>query len=387
MAEVFSLHKGELTKVQVEGFHSEDELVALIEKYPEIIPSKEIVGEETADDFSLHFMVLKREAGVAPGSIDLLLLDNQAIPTVIEAKLHANREIRRTVIGQGLEYVADLVTKTAQDLLEIVGTDSFDLTPVRDYIDEQEDEETFMTQLNNNLSQGAIRLIILADELPQETRKVIEFLNSYSNLMVFGMEVKQIIADNERRIIIVDLVGPSEKDRAQKTTNQRARKPSYTDCLVCVKEMVLSHLERKDLFSPAYVTARPTRLLDFLLIPPNPQGGDRWAGDLGYTVSIHEGEWRVGFKLCPTKKGGYQVKTERIYNILLQHKEAIDRTLSNPMWQESSMRRGIYDPWVPWGCSREEMADVLAPRIADRLLKWIEVIQPIIRAELSDDAV
>jgi len=135
VAEVFSLHKGELTKVQVEGFHSEDELVALIEKYPEIIPSKEIVGEETADDFSLHFMVLKREAGVAPGSIDLLLLDNQAIPTVIEAKLHANREIRRTVIGQGLEYVADLVTKTAQDLLEIVGTDSFDLTPVRDYIE------------------------------------------------------------------------------------------------------------------------------------------------------------------------------------------------------------------------------------------------------------
>jgi len=380
MANVFFLYRNKLNKVQVEGFHSEEELVHLLEDHAELIPANEIVGEASEDTPSLKFMVLKREAGITPGSIDLLLIDNQAILTVVEVKLRANRELRRTVLGQGLEYVADLVTKSAQDLWEITGKDPSDLAVLWEKSEDEMDRESFLQQLNENLSRGLIRLIILADELPPETRKVIEFLNSYSNLLVFGMEVKQIPIDREKKIIIVDLIGPSEEDRAKKI---RAKGPSYADCLLQVKELVLAGLRDRPSeksFIPAYVTGRPSKVLDLLLLHPNPQGGDHWEGELGYTIKIREGEWQVSFKLWPTQTGRYQQIIEEVHQHLLQHKGEIEHALGELTWEESKMRRTIYDPWRPWGCPREALADELAPRIAERLLQWVEVLQPILNS-------
>ena len=378
MAKVFSLHEGELTEVQVEGFHSEEELVRLLEDHPKLIPADEIAGEALKDGPPLQFMVLKREAGVTPGSIDLLLIDNQAVPTVVEAKLRANREIRRAVLGQGLEYVADLATRNARELWEIAGKDLSDFKALWGTPEGEMDEETFLSLVEENLAQGHIRLIILADELLPETRKVIEFLNRYSNLLVFGMEVKRIPIDEEGKVIIVDLIGPSEKDRARK---QRARGPSYADCLVRVKELVLERLSKAppgEGFTPVYVTARPSRLLDLLLLHPNPQGGDHWEGDLGYTVNIREGEWRAGFKLWPTQTGGYQRIMEEVYQRLVQRRDEIDGALGELRWEESKIRRAIYDPWESWGCPREALAAELAPKIAERLIHWIRVLQPIL---------
>lgn len=364
-------------RCELGGFHSEEELVRLVETYPNLIPADEIAGEGAQDGPPLRFMVLKREAGVTPGSIDLLLLDNQAVPTVVEAKLRANREIRRAVLGQGLEYVADLVTKSARDLWEIAGRDLSDFVALWEGSDEM-DKEALLQQLDENLSQGLTRLIILADELPTETRKVIEFLNGHSNLLVFGMAGKQIPIDGEEKIIIVDLIGPSARDWVRKTT----RGPSYADCLLRVRELVLAtlrdHSPGEGGFSPAYVTGNPSKVLDFLLLHPNPQGGDHWEGELGYTVKIREGEWRVGFKIWPTRAGGYLAISEEIYRHLLQHKDKINAELGGPEWKESRIWKEILDPWQPWGCPREALASELAPRLAERLVQWIQVIQPIL---------
>lgn len=375
MAKVFFLREGELTEVRVEGFQSEEELVRLLGDHPELFPADEIAGDVPEEEPRLRFAILKREAGIVPGSIDLLLIDSQAIPTVVEAKLRANREIRRTVLGQGLEYVADLVTKSARDLLELAGKDFSDLEALWEEWEDKPDEKTFVQQLDENLSRGLVRLIILADELPPATRKVIEFLNSYSNLLVFGMEVKQIPIGGEKKIVIIDLVGPSEKDRARKGG---ARRPSYADCLLQVRELTLKNLEGK--FTPAYVTASPTRVLDFLLLHPNPQGGDRWEGALGYTVEISEGKWRVGFRLWPTQAGRYQQIIEEVYQRLLQHKSEIEGALGELNWEKSKMRRAIFDPWQPWGCPREALTSELAPRIVERLILWVEVLQPILNS-------
>lgn len=75
---------------EVMGF-GEKTLQRFIIDHPEIIP-----GEEIDPDDPSRFVVVKNEAGVTAGSMDILLVDQKGVPTIIEAKLTDNREIRRS---------------------------------------------------------------------------------------------------------------------------------------------------------------------------------------------------------------------------------------------------------------------------------------------------
>ncbi len=88
------------------GGFGEVTLQEMIVDHPELIPSDEI---DEADP--PRFLVLLSEAGVTPGSMDVLLIDHRGVPTVVETKLVDNREIRRSVLAQGIEYLAHLKTE------------------------------------------------------------------------------------------------------------------------------------------------------------------------------------------------------------------------------------------------------------------------------------
>ena len=69
------------------GGQGEQTLQDFIADFPDLVPGEEI----DVDDPSV-FVVIKAEAGVSSGSLDILLVDQKAVPTVIEAKLIDNRE-------------------------------------------------------------------------------------------------------------------------------------------------------------------------------------------------------------------------------------------------------------------------------------------------------
>ena len=100
--------EGELEPLEESPFSTEDELQALIAGHPELLD-----GEQMRPGDPRRWILITREKGIAERpdegarwSIDHLIIDQDAVPTLAEVKRGSNPEIRRTVVGQMLEYAA-----------------------------------------------------------------------------------------------------------------------------------------------------------------------------------------------------------------------------------------------------------------------------------------
>ena len=57
-------------------------------------------------DDPLRWILIKREMPIEGWAVDHLLIDQHSRPTLVEVKRGANREIRRNIVGQMLDYAA-----------------------------------------------------------------------------------------------------------------------------------------------------------------------------------------------------------------------------------------------------------------------------------------
>ena len=104
---------GRVTPLSETEFTGEGKLQDYLEKYPTLIPLADIV--EGASDL----ICIGREVAAGPGSIDLLCIDKDGLLTVVETKLRRNREARREVIGQIIEYASYVSQWTPNDVYRI----------------------------------------------------------------------------------------------------------------------------------------------------------------------------------------------------------------------------------------------------------------------------
>ena len=208
---------------EIGGF-GEKSLQDLLIDFPELIPSDYINPEEPP-----IFVVVRSEAGITAGSMDILLLDQYAVPTVIETKLIDNREIRRSVLAQGIEYLSHLQTEWSGDRF---------LEEAKEYWAKKEKafeqlvqekwgkefDSPYISQLQSNIDTANMRLIIAADSIPSELRRMIEFLNNTSKFEILGLEVALYSdeKDLENKYLIPALLGASEqtRDRKKKSRSQ-----------------------------------------------------------------------------------------------------------------------------------------------------------------------
>jgi hypothetical protein len=80
------------------------------------------------------------------------------------------------------------------------------------------DEEVFWASVKTNLQAGRLRLLFVADSLPPELRRIIEFLNEQSDPMeVLGVEVRHYVGDH-RRTIVPRVVGQTAGAQQRKGT-------------------------------------------------------------------------------------------------------------------------------------------------------------------------
>ena len=111
--------RGRLEPLEEKPFSTEDELQALIAEHPELLD-----GEQIRPGDPQRWILISREKGIAETSdaaarwaIDHLIIDQDAVPTLAEVKRGSNPEIRRTIVGQMLEYAAHAAqTWTADEL-------------------------------------------------------------------------------------------------------------------------------------------------------------------------------------------------------------------------------------------------------------------------------
>jgi len=216
-----SISKQSYRNKEIGGF-GEKSLQDLLIDFPELIPSDYINPEEPP-----IFIVVRNEAGVTAGSMDILLLDQYAVPTVVETKLIDNREIRRSVLAQGIEYLSHLQTEWSGDRF---------LEEVKEYWAKKEKafeqlvqekwgkefDSPYISQLQSNIDTANLRLIIAADSIPSELRRMIEFLNNTSRFEILGLEVALYSdeKDPENKYLIPTLLGVSEQTRDRKKTSR-----------------------------------------------------------------------------------------------------------------------------------------------------------------------
>lgn len=211
----------ELTEQQ---YDSEHVLQSLLAKYPNLLASDRL------GTMPRRWLLVSREAAIpseegAGGrwSVDHLFLDQDAIPTLVEVKRSTDTRIRREVVGQMLDYAANAMVYWRADRLratfeancEAAGQDPEGL--VQSLVGPEEMSEGFWDRVQTNLSAGKVRLLFVADEIPTELRRVIEFLNvQMSPAEVLGVEIRQYAGQN-LKTLVPSVIGQTTEAQQRKT--------------------------------------------------------------------------------------------------------------------------------------------------------------------------
>ena len=215
-------------------YTQEEILQRALAHYPDLLPGDQINPEDPR-----RWLLVKRELGV-PGeannaasiwSLDHLFLDQDGIPTFVECKRAADTRSRREVVAQMLDYAANGTAYWSLDQLrqaaaETARSQDLDLDEqIQELLDaaDKDSVQVYWQQVENNLRQGRIRLIFVADTIPRELRRLIEFLNSkMADVEVLAVEVKQFLGHGQKAMV-PRVIGLTEAARSGKTTAPKRR--------------------------------------------------------------------------------------------------------------------------------------------------------------------
>jgi hypothetical protein len=220
--------KGELVHLRSELYESEDQLQGLLEANPELL-----LGETAGSDRPSKYLLVRREAGVPEADrgsdrwfLDHLFLDAEGVPTLVEVKRSSDTRIRREVVGQMLDYAANILAHWPPERMR----DEFEARcnhagvepaeKVREISDA--DYEDYRTRVKTNLAAKRLRLVFVADEIPASLQTIVEFLNEQMRAAeVLAVEVKQHKGDGVT-VLTTQIIGrTSTAQHAKAVTEKR----------------------------------------------------------------------------------------------------------------------------------------------------------------------
>jgi hypothetical protein len=200
---------------------AEHKLQQLIAEYPDLLGGDQIDVENHR-----RWLLVTREMpmqGEEPNttrlSLDHLFLDQDGIPTLVEVKRGSNAQVRREVVGQLLDYAAiatsSLNVRDIQAALSSNGAQAD--SKLETFLGADANVEEFWQRVQSNLDRGQLRLIVLADSIPAELRRVVEFLNRQMNPAEFlAVEVKQFEYEGQK-VLVPRVLGVTEAIRQKKS--------------------------------------------------------------------------------------------------------------------------------------------------------------------------
>ena len=236
IGEVFELRDNQISTLPYRSFRAgiqgeclEASLQSLIEKNPEVIPGSQI---EPGVDAPPTFLTLGKEISIQGQALDLLLVDQRGILTLVECKLMENTQARREVVGQIMDYAANAADvwgggRLREAASRYWGENTDDV--VSEFAGDELDADGFWAQAEENLEEGRMRLIIAADRLRPEARRIIEFLNT--NLQkgeLLGLEIS-CYGDSEASLILVPRIVGQTQTTATISGRRQSRVWRYPD--------------------------------------------------------------------------------------------------------------------------------------------------------------
>ena len=174
-------------------------------------------GEQIPPGDPRRWILITREKGIAETSdaaarwgINHLIIDQDAVPTLAEVKRGSNPEIRRTIVGQMLEYaahaaqtwMADKLRRTFEESSNAKGLDPGDELATLLGEDGEPDADSFWRNVSTNLAARRLRLLFVADDIPDPLKRVVEFLNGQmTGIEVLAVEIKQFLGNSSQTLV------------------------------------------------------------------------------------------------------------------------------------------------------------------------------------------
>ena len=155
--------------------------------------------------------------------LDHFMVDNNAIPVLVEVKKVSNPQSRREVVGQMLDYAARLSNFDSMELKDLYGKNNHgEDSPV-------EDSYEFWKKVSANIRSGHFRLVFAADEIPTTLRCLIELLDrSMPEIDVYGVEIT-IHSIEGKEYLLTNIVQNSAKSLAGTINESTSIKWSDSD--------------------------------------------------------------------------------------------------------------------------------------------------------------
>jgi hypothetical protein len=231
-------------------YDQEEILQHALAQYPDLLP-----GDQINPESPRRWLLVRRELGV-PGtadgggiwSLDHLFLDQDGIPTFVECKRASDTRSRREVVAQMLDYAANgteywPIDRLRQAATETANSQNLDIDAQIEALlgldgDEAEEEEdgieAFWKEVETNLRQGRIRLLFVADAIPRELRRLVEFLNAkMTDVEVLAVEVKQFLGHGQKAMVprVIGLTEATREKKPGRTSPKYNRSTFLDDCL------------------------------------------------------------------------------------------------------------------------------------------------------------
>jgi len=201
-----------LQPLSQQPYITEDELQRFLEDYHDLL-----AGDQIDEQKPRRWLLISREMGIPDSDtgldrwmLDHLFLDQDGIPTLVEVKRSSDTRIRRSVVGQMLDYAANAVLYwPVERIIEQFRakdpkTDINELVAnlIGAEVANPEAINSFWERVKTNLQAGKIRLLFVADEIPPELRRIVEFLNAQmSEAEVLAVEIKQYVGGGVRTLV------------------------------------------------------------------------------------------------------------------------------------------------------------------------------------------
>ena len=216
---IYTVADGKLTAMSPAAPENEDTMQRLVAEYPEIIADRD--GD---------LLLVRREQPVGDGeadyrwSLDHLFVTREGVPVLVELKRAVDTRLRREVVGQMLDYAANstaywkagTIAESFSTTAEAAGRDPAELL-VR-FLGEGANPETFWQQVDANFSAGRIKLVFVADVIPRELARIVEFMNEQMKADVRAVELNWFEGSGVKAFS-PRVIGETERTQAAKGAN------------------------------------------------------------------------------------------------------------------------------------------------------------------------
>ncbi|MGB2822987.1 MAG: hypothetical protein WBF17_18535 [Phycisphaerae bacterium] len=232
-------------------FDSEEAFQELLGRYPGLL-----CGDDASDEDPRRWILVKREMEVADHeggdgrwSLDHLFLDQDGIPTLVEVKRCSDTRLRREVVGQILDYAANAVVYWPIESIraefesrvsgEAGDPDEVVMTCIREAEGGPEDRsaavEAFWQRVKTNLEAQKIRLVIVADSIPPELERIVEFLNGQMDpAECIALQLKPYAA-GDFRTLVPRVLGRTSKSERRKGPRKPPKQWDQTSLLEAIQ--------------------------------------------------------------------------------------------------------------------------------------------------------